>query len=160
MGIALALAAMLGFAVNILLTRYAVARMPVEAGFLVVLATNIAFPAALYGVELAVSAAPVAWNWKGAGLFAVAGIVGTFLGRRMLFDTVRLLGPSRASVFHSSAPAFALVGAWLVADERLGAYELLLVAVVWIGLWFTQPRAGASGPAVAREVWRRGMIAG
>jgi drug/metabolite transporter (DMT)-like permease len=160
MGVALALAAMLGFAVNILLTRYAVARMPVEAGFFVVLATNAVFPATLWGIELAAQPAPLVWNWKGAGLFAVAGVIGTFLGRRFLFDTVRLLGPSRASVFHSSAPAFALLGAWLLAGERLGVYELALVAVVWIGLWFTQPRAGASAPELVREVWRKGMIAG
>ena len=159
MGVALALAAMLGFAVNILLTCYAVARMPVEAGFFVVLATNAVFPAALWAIELAVQPAPFVWNWKGAGLFAAAGVVGTFLGRRFLFDTVRLLGPSRASVFHSSAPAFALLGAWLLAGERLGVYELVLVAVVWIGLWLTQPAARAGAP-VATEVLRKGMIAG
>jgi len=159
MGVALALAAMLCFAVNILLTRSAVARMPVEAGFFVVLATNAVFPATLWGVELAVQPAPFVWNWKGAGLFAAAGVVGTFLGRRFLFDAVRLLGPSRASVFHSSAPAFALLGAWLLAGERLGAYELVLVAVVWIGLWLTQPTARAGSP-IAPEVLRKGMIAG
>jgi len=160
MGIALALAAMLGFAVNILITRYAVARMPVEAGFFVVLATNILFPLALACVELSVRPDALEWNWKGMGLFAVAGIVGTFMGRRFLFDTVRLLGPSRASVFHSSAPAFALLGAWMLAGERLGAYELILVVVVWVGLWFTQPRSAAGAPALAREAWRKGMIAG
>jgi len=159
MGVALALAAMLGFAVNILLTRYAVARMPVEAGFFVVLATNTVFPATLWGIELAAQPTPFVWNWKGAGLFAVAGVIGTFLGRRFLFDTVRLLGPSRASVFHSSAPAFALLGAWLLAGERLGVYELVLVAVVWIGLWLTQPAARGGAP-VAPEVLRKGMIAG
>lgn len=159
MGVALALAAMLGFAANLLVTKYAVARMPVEAGFFVVLATNALFPAALWGVELAVQSTPFAWNWKGAGLFAAAGVVGTFLGRRFLFDTVRLLGPSRASVFHSSAPAFALLGAWLLAGERLGVYELLLVAVVWIGLWLTQPTVRGATP-VAPEVLRKGMIAG
>ena len=159
MGIALALAAMLGFAVNILLTRYAVARMPLEAGFFVVLATNVVFPGALCAVEFAARPTAFDWNWTGAGLFAVAGVVGTFMGRRFLFDAVRLLGPSRASVFHSSAPAFALLGAWLLAGERLGAYELTLCAVVWVGLWFTQPRAG-TGPALAREAWRKGMIAG
>lgn len=160
MGVTLALLAMLGFATNILLTRFAVARMPVEAGFLIVLATNIVFPAALFAIEMLVRSTPFVWDWKGVGLFAIGGVVGTFLGRRLLFDTVRLLGPSRASVFHSSAPAFALLGAWLLADERLGAYELALVAVVWVGLWFTQPRAGGSGPALPREVLRKGMIAG
>jgi drug/metabolite transporter (DMT)-like permease len=162
MGITFALLAMLCFATNILFTRVAVTRMPVEAGFLVVLATNILFPVLLLPVEHGLGAAPWSWNWKGAGLFALGGVIGTFLGRRMLFDAVRLLGPSRASVFHSTAPAFALLGAWLLADEKLGLYELGLMAVVWVGLWFTQPRAGSSagGARLSPEAVRKGMLAG
>ncbi|MDA1117805.1 MAG: DMT family transporter [Proteobacteria bacterium] len=159
MGITYALLAMLSFATNIVITRYAVVRLPVEAGFFVVLATNVLFPAALFGVELSVRAAPYAWEWKGAGLFVIGGVIGTFLGRRFLFDTVRLLGPSRASVFHSTAPAFALIGAWLLAGEVLGAYEIALMFVVWTGLWLTQPRAG-SLQSLAPEVLRRGFAAG
>jgi len=160
MGVALALVAMACFSAKILITRYAVARMPVEAGFFVVLATNILFPAALFPLELAARAAPWSWDWKGAGLFALGGIIGTFLGRRLLFDAVRLLGPSRASVFHSTAPAFALLGAWLLADERLGLYEIALMAVVWVGLWFTQPHAGSGGTHLSASKVRKGMLAG
>jgi drug/metabolite transporter (DMT)-like permease len=159
MGITYALLAMLAFATNIVVTRFAVARMPVEAGFFIVLATNVVFPALLFAAELGVRAAPYAWNWKGAGLFAIGGVVGIFLGRRFLFDTVKLLGPSRASVFHSTAPAFALVAAWLLAGELLGPYELALMVVVWLGLWLTQPRAG-SLHALAPEVLRKGFLAG
>lgn len=159
MGITYALLAMLSFATNIVITRYAVVRLPVEAGFFVVLATNVLFPGALFGVELLVRAAPYAWDWKGAGLFAIGGVVGTFLGRRFLFDTVKILGPSRASVFHSTAPAFALVAAWLLADELLGATEIALMVVVWIGLWLTQPRAG-SLQALSPEVLRKGFVVG
>jgi len=162
MGIVLSLLSMLGFASNILLTRYAMTRMSVEAGFLVVLAVNILFPAALFAAEWSLRSAPFAWNGKAAGLFALGGVVGTFLGRRLLFDTVRLLGPSRASVFHSTAPAFALLGAWLLADERLGLYELGLMALTWLGLWFTQPRRarGAGDSARAPLALRKGMLAG
>jgi drug/metabolite transporter (DMT)-like permease len=162
MGVTFALLAMTCFAANIILTRYAVARLPVEAGFLVVLATNILFPALLFPFELALRAAPWSWDWKGAGLFMLGGVVGTFLGRRMLFDTVRLLGPSRASVFHSTSPAFALVGAWLLAGEKLGWFEIGLMAVVWVGLGFTQPRAGsaAGGSALPAANARKGLLAG
>lgn len=159
MGVGYALLAMLSFATNIVITRYAVARLPVEAGFFIVLATNILFPAAVFAVELGLRAEPYGWNWTGAGLFAVGGVIGTFLGRRFLFDTVKLLGPSRASVFHSTAPAFALIAAWLLAGEILGPYELALMAVVWLGLWLTQPRAG-SLHSVAPEVLRKGLAAG
>jgi len=159
MGVALALLAMLSFASNIVITRYAVARMPVESGFFVVLATNVLFPAAIFAAEFAVRADGPGWQWKPAGIFALGGIVGTFLGRRFLFDTVKLLGPSRASVFHSTAPAFALIAAWLLAGEVLGWYEVALMALVWFGLWLTQPRAG-SLHAVSPEVMRKGFLAG
>jgi len=159
MGVAYALLAMLSFATNIVITRFAVARMPVEAGFFIVLATNVLFPAAIFGAELAAREAPYAWNWTGAWMFAVGGVVGTFLGRRFLFDTVKLLGPSRASVFHSTAPAFALIAAWLLAGELLGPYEIALMAAVWVGLWLTQPRAG-SAHALAPQVLRKGFAAG
>jgi drug/metabolite transporter (DMT)-like permease len=159
MGITYALLAMLAFATNIVITRFALARMPVEAGFFIVLATNVLFPALLFALELGVRAAPYSWHWKSAGLFAIGGVVGTFLGRRFLFDTVKLLGPSRASVFHSTAPAFALLAAWLLAGELLGPYELALMALVWSGLWLTQPRAG-SLHALAPEVLRKGFLAG
>jgi drug/metabolite transporter (DMT)-like permease len=162
MGIALSLMSMLGFASNILLTRYAMTRMSVEAGFFVVLATNIVFPVVLLGFESMLRAAPFAWHWKAAGLFALGGVIGTFLGRRLLFDTVRLLGPSRASVFHSTAPAFALIGAWLLADERLGRYEIGLMALIWLGLWLTQPRrrTAAHASALAPASLRKGMLLG
>ena len=162
MGVAFSLLAMLSFASNIMITRYAVQRMPVEAGFLLVLATNICFPLLLFAGELGVRTVPFAWNWQGAWIFALGGIVGTFLGRRLLFDTVKLLGPSRASVFHSTAPAFALVGAWLLAGETLGLLEIALMALVWTGLWFTQPRAGASAGSetLSAATIRKGMLAG
>jgi drug/metabolite transporter (DMT)-like permease len=161
MGVTFALVAMLCFSANILITRYAVTRLPVEAGFFIVLATNILFPALVFPFELAARAAPWAWNWKGAGLFALGGVIGTFLGRRFLFDAVRVLGPSRASVFHSTAPAFALIGAWLLADERLGLYELGLMAMVWLGLWFTQPRAGSTAAGtLSSAALRKGLLAG
>ncbi|MEK6243774.1 MAG: DMT family transporter [Pseudomonadota bacterium] len=163
MGFTFALVAMVFFSANILITRYAMERMPVNAGFFIVLATNVLFPAVLFPFELALRAAPWTWDWERAGLFALGGVLGTFLGRRFLFDAVRILGPSRASVFHSTAPAFALVGAWLLADERLGAYEIVLMAIVWLGLWFTQPRtesAMGGGERLSAAAVRKGMLVG
>lgn len=160
MGIALSFVAMLSFAANILFTRYALARLPIESGFFIVLAVNIFFPVVLFAFELWLRAAPWLWSWKGAGLFAMGGIIGTFVGRRMLFDAVRLLGPARASVFHSTAPIFALVGAWLFAQERLGLYELVIMVVVMVGLLFTQPRATYSSKHPDASALRTGMLAG
>ena len=162
MGVAYAILAMVCFASNMLITRVALTRMPVEAGFLLVLGVNIAFPAVLFGAELAARSAPLAWDWKGAALFAASGVVGTFLGRRMLFDTVRLLGAARASVFHSSAPAFAFIAAWLFAGEVITLGDVALVLIVWAGLGLIQPPAGSrAGEAMLTpQLRRKGFMVG
>ena len=162
MGVAYAILAMLSFASNMLITRVALTRMPVEAGFLIVLGMNVLFPATLFAVEITARSEPLVWNWKGAGLYVLAGVVGIFLGRRMLFDTVRLLGAARASVFHSSAPAFAFLAAWLFAGETTTFTDMALVGVVWIGLWLTQPKSG-SQPGLEKmtpQLLRRGLLLG
>lgn len=151
---------MLCFGSNILLSRYAMARMPVGLGFFVVLVVNIVFAAAVFCVELAFRDTPFVWRWREAGLFALGGIVGTYLARKMMFDTVRLLGPARSSVVHSSAPAFTLVAAWIFAGERLGGYELGLMAIAMLGLWFTRPAAGGVAPVdkPTGELLAKGLV--
>jgi drug/metabolite transporter (DMT)-like permease len=162
MGVAFAVLAMLSFASNILITRVALKRMSVDAGFPIVLAANVVTPGILFAIAETQRTAPFVWDWKGVGLFAIGGIVGTILGRRALFDAVKLLGAARASVFHSSAPAFAFLGAWLLAGEKVALRDMALIVLVWVGLWLTQPPAGSrpGEELFTPEMRRRGMIAG
>lgn len=162
MGVAYALLAMVSFASNMLITRAALARLPVQAGFFIVLAANIAFPGLLFAAEWAWRSAEFAWHWTGAGFFVLSGVVGTFLGRRMLFETVRILGAARASVFHSSAPAFAFLAAWLIAGETVTPSDVVLLVVVWSGLWLVQPPAGArvEGVTFTPRLLRKGILVG
>jgi len=146
MGITLALLAMLCFAANIFLVRGAMARMSIEWGFLVMLAVNVLFTAVAWALELHLRGTQFAFQWKGAAWFALSGVVGIFFGRRMLLDTIRTLGPARTSVLHSSSPVVTLIAAWVLVGERLGAYELALMALVIVGLWTTQaPARGGLG---------------
>ena len=78
MGVTLALLAMLSFASNIIVTRYAVQRMPVEGGFFIVLAVNSLFPLTLFLASLPLRQAPFAWHWEGALYFALAGVMDKF----------------------------------------------------------------------------------
>lgn len=162
MGVLYAALAMMSFASNMLITRVALTRMPVEAGFFIVLTMNVAFPAALFAVEIATRSEPLVWHWEGAGYYTAAGIIGIYLGRRLLFDTVKLLGAARASIFHSSSPAFAFLAAWLLIGETMSLSDMALVAVVWVGLWLTQPRTDGQ-PGIAQlspETRRRGFLLG
>ncbi|MBS0337957.1 MAG: DMT family transporter [Proteobacteria bacterium] len=162
MGVTLALCSMICFGSNILISRLAMARMEIELGFFIVLAVNILFASTVFGVEYMLRTTPFAWHWKEAGMFALGGFIGTYLGRRFMFDMVRVLGPARASVVHSSAPAFTLLAAWLLVDEKLGAYELALMVLVILGLWTTQPsgKGASTEHRPGRDVLRKGALIG
>ena len=162
MGVTLSLFSMICFGSNILLSRLAMARMPVELGFFIVLGVNIVFGGLVFAVELFYRTTPFVWHWEEAGMFVLGGFVGTYLGRRFMFDMVRTLGPARSSVVHSSAPAFTLFFAWLLIGERLGAYELSLMGLVILGLWITQPqnRNTSSEHQPSRAILRKGILMG
>ena len=162
MGVTLSLLSMLCFGSNILISRIAMGRMPVELGFFVVLVVNILFAGAVFVVELQLRTTPFAWHWREAAFFALGGTVGTYLGRRFMFDMVRILGPARSSVVHSSAPAFTLLLAWLLVGERLGSYELMLMGLVIFGLWITQPadKSASSEHRPSRDLLRKGALVG
>jgi len=160
MGIALALGSMLCFGLNILITRHALTHMPVSSGFFVVLGVNIVFAALAWGVQLLLREVPVPLDWAGVGWFAAAGVIGTWLSRRTLFDTVELLGPARASVFHSTAPVFSLLAAWVLVGELVDGYAAMLMVLVISGLWISQSGAAGGAKPISPEALRRGAILG
>jgi drug/metabolite transporter (DMT)-like permease len=151
MGIVFALLSMLCFAGNIFITRAAMARMGANTGFPVVLVVNIAFAALVFGIERAVSNAPFLIHWRAAGWFALSGIVGIYMGRRMLFEAVHLLGPARASVLHTASPVVTLIAAWFLVGERLGWYEIVLMLLVMAGLLAAQLQNSRVAPALADD---------
>lgn len=159
LGVALSLASMLCFASNILIVRTAAAHMHPDSGFFIVLGINVLAGLVLFGGELMARATPFVMNWKMAAWFAFGGTLGAFLGRRVLIDAVALLGPVRASVFHSSAPVPTLLFAWIMVGEVLGAYEIMLMAMVLAGLWITQPPQSDTSVSTAdRTRINRGAI--
>jgi drug/metabolite transporter (DMT)-like permease len=161
LGVALSLASMLCFATNILISRYAMKQLNVDSGFFIVLGVNVVVGSVLFLAELALREAPFVFHLRQSLYFAGGGLVGAFLGRRLLFDTVRLLGPARTSVFHSCAPLPTLIFAWIIVGETLGPYELMLMAVVLAGLWITHPPdRDASITKADRATLRRGALLG
>ena len=160
MGITFALLSMLCFAGNIFLTRAAMLRMDVNIGFPVVLVVNVAFAALVFGLERMWTDTPFLFHWRAAAWFALAGVVGIYLGRRMLLDAVHILGPSRASVLHTASPVVTLAAAWLLLGERVGGYESLLMGLVMAGLLVTQLQYASSSQALVggRAAFRQAVM--
>lgn len=147
------------YAANIMIARVATSRAPVDLGFVVLLAANIAFAGTIFAVELTTRDTPFVLDWHGVFWFGLSGFFGIYLGRRTLLDAVKLLGPARASVLHTASPVSTLVAAWLIVGERLGPYELGLMTLVICGLWFTQPRTAGSS-ATGDALLRKGLLLG
>jgi drug/metabolite transporter (DMT)-like permease len=130
----LALAAMLMFATNILVTKAASSRLDTGTGFVISVVVNLAFSALVFVVELALRPDRLAWDATGIVLFMLAGASATYLGRWFFFEAIARLGPARASLFHVSSPAFTLVIAWLFLGESPGLAAVLAIAATIVGL--------------------------
>ena len=150
MGELLAVSALVMFSSNIVLTKVASARMSVDLGFLVAVTVNVLFASLLVATQLALRVAPLRLDTAALLLFLLAGFFSTYLGRWFLYDSVVKLGPSRASAFQTSNPAFTAVIAWFLLDERLGAVDIAAMATVLVGLYLTSrrpPERGIKGTA-------------
>ena len=135
LGIALAVAALCMFATNVVMTRYAMARLRLDVGFLIAVSVNVAFAFVAFAVELWLRRSPLGFDLPGFFLFVLAGAFTTYLGRYFFFETVARLGPARASTFQISSPMFTALIAWLFLGERLSIAVVVSMLVVIFGLY-------------------------
>lgn len=165
----LAFAAMLMFASNVLITKVASNRLDVGAGFVISIAVNLAFATLAFLVQLALRSEPLVWNGAGVVYFMLAGACSTYLGRYFFFGAIVRLGPSKASLFHVSSPAFTAVVAWMFLGERLPLPTWLAIVATIAGLFLVStPTAVLRGrapvehetlePKMAR--WREWLASG
>lgn len=112
-----------------------------------VLASTVVFGAVAVALDLVVRGLPPEPSREAVALFLLAGILSSYLGRKGYYRSVETMGPSRAAGVQVTNPAFALVFAWLLLDERLRAVGLAAMALVVAGLFLTSrvrtPDAGA-----------------
>lgn len=139
------MSALVMFSSNIILTKVASAQMSVDLGFLISVTVNVLFASLLVATQLALRQAPLQLDTSALLLFFLAGFFSTYLGRWFLYDSVVKLGPSRASAFQTSNPAFTALIAWFFLGERLGAMDIVAMATVLAGLYLTSRRSPEPG---------------
>lgn len=105
-------------------------------------------------VAAAVAPRPVDGAPTALVAFAVAGVLGSLLGRGLYFVGIARLGASRAEPLRSLLPLFALGAAAVVLDERVTPTRLAGVVVLVAGGAAVASEAGSS-PAAAdgRRAW-------
>lgn len=130
----MAVAALIMFATNILVTKAASNKLDVSVGFLISVIVNCLISGLASGIQLVWQTSDFSWSLSGAISFAFAGIFSTFLGRWFFYESVVRLGSARASVFQVTSPAFAAVFAWLFLSERLSTIVVVGIALTICGL--------------------------
>ena len=145
----LALVALLLFSTNSLLIGPAVRRLPQDLGFLVSLASNVVLAAAVVLGHQVLGGPGSPPEWDAMGLFAVGGLLTSYLGRWFWTRSIATIGPTRASAIQVTNPFFAAVFAWILLDESLPPVAILCGLAVLVGLHLASRRRTDAEPVGA-----------
>jgi len=180
MGELLALAGLFLYSTNIVVTKVASGRMPLQLGFTLAVAVNVVCGGLVFLLQLALRSTSLGFDARAFGFFLLGGAFSTYLGRWFFFQAVDLLGPAKTSSFQVSNPMFTVVIAWVFLGEALAPLSLLAIAIAVTGLvmvsyvpgalvgargylrqrWERRPAGGAPPPAPLRRIFRRVSASG
>jgi drug/metabolite transporter (DMT)-like permease len=135
------------FAAASILVREGIVRNPlaIDNGMLVTTLTNVGIFGAV-AIVMAQVVEPMPVPLHGILLFALAGVLTTFLGRSTLYASIRHLGASRASGFKITTPIFAIAAGLIFVGELISLFEVVGIGITIIGLAVLQRDALISTP--------------
>jgi drug/metabolite transporter (DMT)-like permease len=172
MGVLLALAAGMFFGLSNITVRRAQLQGRVDqfTGLFVGVAVNNGLNLLLLAGFVLFGAPFPPLNLPASLYFGASGLLTSFLGRELLFKSIRRIGPSRAAALKISAPVFTVLLGVLVLQEKIAlpaffGIALILAATYFISLELLRIHK-ASGedpdPAVSAPPrdgsYRRGMV--
>jgi drug/metabolite transporter (DMT)-like permease len=135
----LALAAALLFAVALILQQYGLRTIPSWRSPLYSIGTTM-----VVGVALAVIFVdPAGFQPRAAMIFAAVGLIYPVASSILSVRSNERLGPAIAGAVSNVTPIFAVLGAVLFLDERLGIGRLMGLALVVVGVALLALRRGA-----------------
>jgi len=144
--------------------RRALDRMDKDSGMIVTLIVNNAIYAlGLIGIYLAGKWAPLqagALIW-----FVLAGALTSFLGRYLLFESVRMNGPSRAGTYKVASPVFTLFIGMFIIGEQVNRGSLAGAVISLAGLYIISAQdffrqEDGKGPGKKRYSVNTGVLIG
>lgn len=146
MWILLAAVAAACFALNAIFIRLGMRSGAKDNGhFLSVLVNTLVLGCVLLALVIRSGGAALPrWSWAGLGVFTLAGLLGTGLGRAIGLAAIRLIGPARQGAFQIAAPLFTLLFGWLFLAETINVVQGLGGLLVLTGLgWLMRSRITA-----------------
>lgn len=99
-------------------------------------------------------------------LYALIGVFHSFFARWGLFNTIRYIGPSRASVIKNSAPGFTVILAFIFLDQLPTTIAFIGILAILCAVWLLGWQGGGSDPGDTNQTharftqWQKGMLLG
>ncbi len=84
-------------------------------------------------------------NLRGVAFFVVAGLLTTFLGRLLLFNTIQRVGASRATSLKITSPFFTVLVGVIFLKEIISLQGYLGIALVLAGVLFISRETSLNG---------------
>jgi drug/metabolite transporter (DMT)-like permease len=149
LGELLALCSLLLFSSNALVVGPAARRLPQDLGFMLSLGVNVALATVVVAVVYLVGPSMPPLEWDAVGMFAVGGLLTSYLGRWFYTRSLVSIGPTRASSVQLTNPFWAAVFGWILLGEALGPVAVVCGLSVLVGVFLTTRAAGRrrEGPA-------------
>jgi drug/metabolite transporter (DMT)-like permease len=138
----LAIASLLLFSANALIVGSAVRRVPQDLGFLLGLTSNVVLGTVVVAGLYLFGGDQPPLEWDAVGMFAVGGLLTSYLGRWFYTRSLITIGPTRASSVQLTNPFFAAVAAWVLLGEALGPVAAVSALAVVAGVYLTSRAAG------------------
>ncbi|MGP1674958.1 MAG: EamA family transporter [Candidatus Limnocylindrales bacterium] len=134
MGVILALVGAASFALMNVSVRKGVRPGEEDNGVLTTVIVSVLIYSPLILI-VAATAGITAWSWIGIGVFVVAGLASTFIGRTLLFGGIRRIGAARAAAIKNATPLVTLAIALTVLGEQLVPLTGLGIVLVMSGVF-------------------------
>lgn len=134
MGILFAILVALFWALYNFVVRRARTLMDPGAGYLLTLLVNVAANLLITRLPLP-GAGSTGLAWQPVLFFVLAGLSTTLMGRWFLFESIFILGPSRASAWKNVAPVYTLILGAIFLKEPVTLLSVCGVGVSLLGMW-------------------------
>lgn len=131
-GEALAIAAAICFSLGALLSRLGSDHLPSSVGLLISLVSNAAV-LLMFGLGYVALRGLPPFSAFGIGMFALAGVSGTLIGRWGAIQSAMILGPSRASLYKNLQPVLTTALAVGFLGELLRPIDIAGGAMILVG---------------------------
>lgn len=160
MGAVFALITGMSWAAYNLVVRRGLETMDSGSGYIITLAVNVVANLLFLLLPLP-GHGSLMTSWAAVLFFVCSGLANTLIGRLLLFKSIKVLGPSRASSWKNAAPLYTLVLGFFLLGERPKPIALVGMLGIMGGLaLLSREQSRSAKQSASTTRWQTGILLG